>query len=240
MAALGKHLAPLFLLVLLMQLASCEKQPSGGRSPGGKSGGELNTKSEVSYEADIQPLLKKSCISCHGGAQEPNLSTFASVKKAAKDVHVSVKEGSMPKAKKDRWSAKQVELVKLWIAGGYLKSAGSKKPTDDSPDENDEEDKETDKKPEDEEQEDESENEEQEEEKPKVTYALNIKKIIKTSCLTCHGVGGSSPELDTKEKVIAAADAVLDSVEEDRMPKSGSMKASDKALIKAWVEGGKL
>jgi mono/diheme cytochrome c family protein len=245
MDPLGKHLVLFLWFVLTIQLSGCEQQPSGGRRPAAQAGATQIEETDVSYEADIKPLLKKSCLSCHSGAQQPNLSSYASVKKAAKEVYASVRDGVMPQAKKNRWSARQVSLVKLWVAGGYLRNPITKKPIDESTGEDDEEELENneniDEELDDEKLEDEKpDDEEPGDEKPKVTYDLNLKKIVKASCLSCHGAGGSLPELDTKKKVIAAGEAILDSIEDDRMPKTGPLKSSDKSIVKSWIAGGKL
>ena len=227
MTTAGKHLVFIHFVLVTAVLFGCAQKPSGGRAVAPKTGAVQNKKTVVSYEIDIKPLLKKSCVSCHSGTQKPSLTTYTEVKKAAKIVHASVRDGVMPQAKKDRWSAKEVELVRLWIAGGHLKTTPvvSTKPKDELADEKEE---------------DPEEEDPIEEEKPKITYDLKVKKIMNSYCLMCHGTGGNLPELDTKEKVIAAGDAVLDSVQTDRMPKTGSLRASDKDIIKSWVEGGKL
>jgi mono/diheme cytochrome c family protein len=223
-------LTPLGIFLSFLVLAGCEQQPSGGRRVGGKVGAE-EVKKTVSYEFDLKPLIDKSCISCHGGNQSPDLMTYADVKKAALKVYASVRDGAMPPKKSNRWSKLQIESVRLWIDNGMIKTVGSpSKNTKVDPSEDSEES----------EKDEDSEKVPKEDEKPKVTYELAVKKVITSHCIKCHSAGGSLPELDTREKVVAAGDDILDSVQSGRMPETGPLRAKDKELLKTWVSDGKL
>ena len=239
MAMADKSLKLIVFTCAMALLFGCQQQPSGGRRAGPNGGAKQTSKTVVAYNSDIKPLIKKYCLSCHNGTQVPDLSTYASTKKAAFDIYLNVKSGAMPQAKKDRWTTKQVQLVRQWIDGGLLvNTATTAKLPKEDPEEDPEEDPAED--PADEKEQESEDEDIKEPAKPKVTYDLNVKKIMTSYCIKCHGSGGNLPELDTKKKVIAAGDAVLDSVLADRMPKTGALRASEKDVIEAWVAGGKL
>jgi hypothetical protein len=83
---------------------------SGGAGGGGAGG------SNVSFAADIQPLLAKSC-SCHVlGANAPALDTYANVKAAAQASSAAIADGTMPIS--GPLSAAEQALFDSWLAAG--------------------------------------------------------------------------------------------------------------------------
>ncbi|MBS0266228.1 MAG: DUF1549 domain-containing protein, partial [Planctomycetes bacterium] len=92
-----------------------------------------------SFEADIAPLFKLKCWSCHGDDErkaELDLRTAASLLKGGdsgpavtgKDAEQSllyekVVSGEMPPAKKDRLTEKELETIRLWIESGEAMTA---------------------------------------------------------------------------------------------------------------------
>jgi hypothetical protein len=85
----------------------------------------------VTYQADIVPLMQRSCSPCHypekSGRKEP-LDNYAAVKDHALEIleRVQLPQSSlkfMPyEKKKQPLSAEEVELFKNWARGGFLES----------------------------------------------------------------------------------------------------------------------
>lgn len=108
------------VLPLALYLGACQTKDSK-KAPARQPGGNQEPKSGVpSFDGHIKPLLAQDCVSarCHAqGQQEPDLTTYSSVRKEAKAVLAAVKKGSMPKASSP-WSAKNISLLAAWIDGG--------------------------------------------------------------------------------------------------------------------------
>lgn len=93
---------------------------------------ESNTYSEISkktedptYQADIEPIVKSNCISCHFGAnQYPNLETYQGVRNACTNDNLICRIESescgerMPQGGK--LPQTEIDLIKLWSANGFL------------------------------------------------------------------------------------------------------------------------
>lgn len=94
---------------------------------------ESNTYKEISvvanptYSANVGPIIKSNCLSCHsGGSQFPNLETYAEVKDATLNGNLlcriddpSVCFGSiMPTS--GRMPQTTIDLIKLWGVQGYV------------------------------------------------------------------------------------------------------------------------
>lgn len=79
---------------------------------------------QVSFAQEITPLLQDKCVSCHNGAQPPNLTTHGSVSAAADDVlsRISLSNGNgllMPQGG-PRLADSLIQKVKCWIDQGKL------------------------------------------------------------------------------------------------------------------------
>ena len=88
----------------------------------------------VSFEVEVQPLLKEKCWKCHGATVQKGelaLHTAALIQKggesgvvvvagksAESHLFELVKHGDMPPDKKERLSESQVELIRRWIDDG--------------------------------------------------------------------------------------------------------------------------
>lgn len=78
-----------------------------------------------------------------------------------------------------------------------------------------------------------------------VTYTNQIKKILDGNCIQCHASyltgaarQGADPadNYDTYEDAASDADAENQSIQSNKMPESGPLSDSDKALFQAWVD----
>lgn len=70
----------------------------------------------ISYSNDILPIINSNCLSCHSGAQPPNLSTFDGVKANADAIKSSTSSRYMPRG--SRLSDKEIILIALWVEQG--------------------------------------------------------------------------------------------------------------------------
>ncbi len=75
-----------------------------------------------------------------------------------------------------------------------------------------------------------------------VKFSTQVLPIFTASCAGCHGAtnpsGGIS--LTTYAQISANATAAYSAIQADRMPKGGpALSATQKALIKAWIDAGK-
>jgi hypothetical protein len=73
------------------------------------------------------------------------------------------------------------------------------------------------------------------------SLATDVMPIIQTRCAIsgCHN-GTQSPDLRTKEVVIAQAIAIKSQVKSGRMPKNSKLSSSQIAAIVCWVDQGAL
>ncbi|TXG39329.1 c-type cytochrome [Seonamhaeicola maritimus] len=79
----------------------------------------------------------------------------------------------------------------------------------------------------------------------KVTYKDNVKAIIDSNCLNCHGnpTNGPSNSLNTYDLVKNDVDKIIDRINRTgagKMPPSGNLSNSAKALIQQWKDDGLL
>jgi len=75
-----------------------------------------------------------------------------------------------------------------------------------------------------------------------VTYKVQIAPLLAKSCALagCHAAGATAPDLSTYATAKAAGAASLQDIQSSAMPVGGTLAATDKALFKAWVDGGYL
>jgi mono/diheme cytochrome c family protein len=74
----------------------------------------------------------------------------------------------------------------------------------------------------------------------KVSYTDNVKPIIETRCVSCHGAGGNFPELKNYTEVSTYAVIVKNEVASGRMPRGAALTASQIKSIVDWVDQGAL
>ncbi len=71
-----------------------------------------------------------------------------------------------------------------------------------------------------------------------ITYSGNVKTIINSSCIQCHGSGGNFPNLTTYSGVSSNATIVKNAVVSGRMPQGGSLTQEQIKAIECWVDAG--
>ena len=71
-----------------------------------------------------------------------------------------------------------------------------------------------------------------------ITYSTNVKPIIDSSCIQCHGSGGNFPNLTTYSGVSSNAAIVKNAVVSGRMPQGGSLTQEQIKAIECWVDAG--
>lgn len=74
-----------------------------------------------------------------------------------------------------------------------------------------------------------------------IRYSVEVLDMINSSCISCHGSGGTSPDLSDYSKVSTHASAVYGSINSGSMPQ-GSSKLSDAIIqdMQCWISQGRL
>lgn len=73
-----------------------------------------------------------------------------------------------------------------------------------------------------------------------VTYDGQLKTVIDSNCVSCHKAGGQFPDLSTFDGAKKLGARIQSRVAAGTMPTRGALAETDKALVKAWVDGGLL
>ncbi len=111
-------------------------------------GRQRNSARELSYKADIRPLIQAKCLVCHGDKTRKadlNLTTPAGVLKGGESgpvivpgqpdkslLYEKVHGGEMPPDEKDHLTAAEIKLVERWIATGAKFDSGEENMPDSS------------------------------------------------------------------------------------------------------------
>ncbi|MBD0832296.1 hypothetical protein [Aestuariibaculum sediminum] len=80
----------------------------------------------------------------------------------------------------------------------------------------------------------------------KITYEANIKSIMSSNCISCHGSTPSNNapmSLTTYTQVKNYIDGIIDRINRTgagKMPPSGTLSTNSKNLIQQWKDGGLL
>jgi len=82
------------------------------------SGTTTTIASAPTYTNAVKAILDTKCISCHGGAISPNLTTYSGAYAANNLIKLVVDNGSMPTS--GPLSAANVATIDAWVAGGAL------------------------------------------------------------------------------------------------------------------------
>src|SRR5215217_8166699 len=117
----------LSVLVVGMALASRAEEPVKNPPPSDAKADKVPT-----FKADVAPLFKDACSSCHGGLKAKaklDVSSYDSVVKFVKSgepdkskLHMAVTgKGAKQMPPKNPLADDQVALIKAWIAGGAKK-----------------------------------------------------------------------------------------------------------------------
>lgn len=72
------------------------------------------------------------------------------------------------------------------------------------------------------------------------SFAVDIKPIIDTNCVVCHGAGGNFPNLTTYTGISNNAFLVKSEVVSKRMPQGAPLSDADIEAISCWVDAGAL
>jgi len=114
-----KNLKKYSLLSFAILLAACNPNTYDDISP--KE--EIPVEFKPTYTANVVPVLKDNCLSCHTvGGQFPNLTNYNSVKNATQNgnliCRISSNCGSvMPPS--GALSKQTIDMIKLWQEQGY-------------------------------------------------------------------------------------------------------------------------
>jgi uncharacterized membrane protein len=74
-----------------------------------------------------------------------------------------------------------------------------------------------------------------------ITFAKQVKTIIETNCVQCHGARGQFPELTNYNDISAHAALVKSETVSRRMPQGSSTLTNEEiAAISCWVDAGAL
>jgi uncharacterized membrane protein len=74
-----------------------------------------------------------------------------------------------------------------------------------------------------------------------ITFSIQVKPIIETNCVQCHGVRGQFPNLTTHNDISANAALVKSVTVSRRMPQGSATLTNDEiAAISCWVDAGAL
>jgi uncharacterized membrane protein len=95
----------------------------------------MNTRNNISFQTEIQPILERRCAKCHGGdfpSEGLNVQSYQSLLAGSQNGSViipgdssssllfeKVESGEMPKRGSDL-TAEQLELIQQWIDEGAL------------------------------------------------------------------------------------------------------------------------
>ena len=73
-----------------------------------------------------------------------------------------------------------------------------------------------------------------------ITFSKNVKPILDSNCIQCHGNGGNFPNLLTYNSVSANATSVKAETTSRRMPQGTSLSNDEISAISCWVDAGAL
>ncbi len=65
-------------------------------------------------------------------------------------------------------------------------------------------------------------------------YLGKLQDVIKDKCVSCHGSGGTEPELTSYETVLAAKKAVMAAIADESMPQGGKLDQEERTAFFDW------
>lgn len=110
------------ILILMSTFISCSSGSDDDDDPPGGT-----NSSDITYEANIKPIMTSKCIKCHKIPPINNapmsLTTYQNVKDAvnSRSLIRKIESGNMPPSGAELSDA-QVELIKDWKAGGFIEN----------------------------------------------------------------------------------------------------------------------
>ncbi len=229
-------------IAAVLIIASCS---DGGPQPrvnsDGSSGGANGSKClqavdlaapVLAWKGDIAPIFTRNCGSCHPGSQKTDYNSYLGVTKNITTVMAYIAKGSMPP--KGPLEAGDQKLLADWMAlkmpevGTAAQTVPNPKATSPSPDCQQAENNSTggagsattsSPKPPTPTLERPDIMTDDDGVSPVPTYALGVKPLIDQYCISCHGVDGKSPALDTLAKVKANYAKIVSTMKSGSMPK---------------------
>lgn len=71
---------------------------------------------QISFMNEINPIIEKSCTSCHNGSQFPDLRTYSIIRDNSKIIKDQVVIRAMPIG--GSLSTEEIELISCWVDSG--------------------------------------------------------------------------------------------------------------------------
>ncbi|MCX6232291.1 MAG: hypothetical protein NTZ33_12200 [Bacteroidetes bacterium] len=200
-----------FTVLLLILFNSCQHETT----PPVIDTAALND--TVYFYDEVLPIIQSNCAlaDCHGGNDDPDLTTYSSIKKLVKAgdpqnsrLYTTAIGNEMPPAPKALLNLEQVTSIYAWIRQGALENA---EPCDTS----------------------------------LYTFNADILPIFKRNCLGCHNTGSANGEITNYNQIATKAATILGRITAQSgsiMPPSPANSLSGCKITKFtnWIKAGKL
>nr|WP_299068619.1 hypothetical protein [uncultured Allomuricauda sp.] len=117
-----KHVLKLMSFILIMLIAACSSESTEDLIPPDETGDgdDGDNTTEVTYTADIAPLLSSNCLGCHSNPPQNGapmaLTTFSAVQSRASGIFNRTNNGTMPPSGK--LPQANIDLIQAWINAG--------------------------------------------------------------------------------------------------------------------------
>jgi mono/diheme cytochrome c family protein len=215
------------MLFLSFSMWACQSTPKGTKGESRKKNPKNDKgdqSADLAWDNHFQTYFDRSCKSCHGNGMGnyPVFETYDDVKQNSTAILGSVKGGRMPKGSPE--NSDTISKLEIWMNSGMPKTANNGQWGDNGGNNG-------------------GNNgwNNQDTSQQKLTYENGIKQLVQNSCVTCHGQGGTYPDLSTFEKLKFSAQRSLEFIENGQMPKPPTiMAAEDKSKFREWYQGGML
>ena len=180
----------------------------------------------VSYAVIASSILQPKCLECHsnagGDAGGINLETYANVAANLGIIKSEVESDSMPKNRK-KLTAKEKEILFLWVNAGGPQAGAVTIPTPNKPTEPS-----------------------APQEPPTIefiTYEMVNAQVIAPRCLKCHSDAGGNRgrvNLETYENVVSEINTIEKEIISGSMPRPRNkpLTPEQKDLILKWITNG--
>lgn len=212
----------------------------------------------VTYDEHIKPLLAAKCVSCHKPTlTPPDLSTYAAAVAAGGASDSEIQAGSMPQG--GTMTAAEKQMFSFWVDAGFPEKAvegggdgapagddqgevgsGDGVPAADAGEDSANGVHACRKRPAATGASDDGAGDDGASDGP-VNYNDNIKALLAANCVSCHSPAGQiAPDLSDFAKAKLGGARSNFRIANGTMPTAGALSTADRALFKAWVDGGYL